>query len=255
MSSRLRIHQAVRIYSDKGLLTLLIMSLKFLRNKALARYRTTIEYVLGKTSEQCREISLSGVTVPVPVYPIGDWIPFYTHPHPVADDPNYEATEIAAIREYAAEGDDVVIVGAGLGVTTVVAAKVTAGDVIAYEQSGDACDILRDTLRANDVSEQVTVQQAAVGENAEAQFTHHLEDTAIVDPVDLPNADVYEMDCEGAELHILKQMCAQPRTLLVETHYNHDDVVEQLEQMGYELIDIADQEYFGCSHIRAEHGE
>ena len=50
----------------------------------------------------------------------------------------------------------------------------------------------------------------------------------MVPPTALPEADVYEIDCEGAETFILKQMTARPGTVMVETHDNYDEVVDIL---------------------------
>jgi hypothetical protein len=57
----------------------------------------------------------------------------------------------------------------------------------------------------------------------------------------LPECDVLEMDCEGAELGILRAMVIRPRAVLVETHGNvggsSSEVAVSLGRLGYRVSD------------------
>jgi hypothetical protein len=56
---------------------------------------------------------------------------------------------------------------------------------------------------------------------------------------DLPECDVLELDCEGAEYKILSEMEIRPRDLFIEIHPNHrqinDKVPELLDELGYDI--------------------
>lgn len=57
----------------------------------------------------------------------------------------------------------------------------------------------------------------------------------------LPPCDVLQMDCEGAEVGLLREMIIQPRVILVETHGVFGAptklVASLLEQRGYAVAD------------------
>jgi hypothetical protein len=63
----------------------------------------------------------------------------------------------------------------------------------------------------------------------------------IVSPSQLPQCNVLQMDCEGAEVEILREMIIQPRVILVETHgvfgAPTDLVASLLEKRGYVVSD------------------
>ena len=61
-------------------------------------------------------------------------------------------------------------------------------------------------------------------------------------PAEIPDCDVLEMDCEGAETSILSEMSIRPRVILVETHgclgAPTSDVRDLLITIGYEVEDL-----------------
>jgi hypothetical protein len=76
----------------------------------------------------------------------------------------------------------------------------------------------------------------------------------MVRPQFLPQADVIEMDCEGAELEIIENLSIRPRVITVETHSNHDDVLNALEKIGYvpdEVITDGKNQSNECTQISA----
>ncbi|MCQ4333124.1 hypothetical protein KM295_06370 [Natronomonas sp. F2-12] len=210
-------------------------------------------------SSELRQVNLNNIVVSVYISKIDKYIPYYDPPYPIENDPEYEHAEVESIRTYAKKGDDVVIIGGGLGVTAVAACKETNGEVTVFEQSKPTYRILKRTIELNDCSDKIDVELAVVGEVGHSNFTH--KQPSKVDrmlPTELPYADVYEMDCEGAETTILQKMDVRPSVLLVETHNNHNEVCDILSSIGYEIIEVIDDS-MGQSpvntHIRARLSE
>jgi hypothetical protein len=178
----------------------------------------------------------------IPIYndrPWGDrFFPAWLLPNDAPRDyPHYESALIAGLRETVQPNDTIVIVGAGIGVTAVSAARFTkSGIVQCYEGGGKRVKLARETIRRNRVS--VTVHYAVVGKPI-AVFDDDIG--PILHPSQLPECDVLEMDCEGAEVDILREMVIRPRAILVETHGYLDApshlVASLLEQRGYSVSD------------------
>lgn len=154
------------------------------------------------------------------------------------DPENYESAIVSNLRTHVQPGDSVVVVGGGWGVSTVVAAEAAGpdGSVHTYEASPRHAEYTRETIRLNDVEDRCTVENAVVSHTVSTQGDG--ESDHVISPTDLPECDVLELDCEGAELEILRQMMIRPRTIIVETHGVYDspteDVVEQLASLSYE---------------------
>jgi hypothetical protein len=160
----------------------------------------------------------------------------------VSDAPDYEQALVAALKVHVTSGDEVVVVGGGLGVTCVVAALAAteAGRVKCFEGDLNGVDAVRRVARLNGVSERVTACHAVVGEaigvygDAVANATVH--------PTELPSCDFLELDCEGSEIGILRDMIIRPRVIAVETHgflgAPTAAVRELLESRGYLVQDL-----------------
>ena len=156
---------------------------------------------------------------------------------------SFEGALASVHREHTRPGEHVVVVGGGFGVTTVAAARAGAS-VTAYEASADRLAALRETLRLNGVdTEKITLRQAVVGELAEAEAAEKgfEEDIPTVAPEDLPDCDVLELDCEGAERTVLGELSgtdSRPRLVAVEIHPiklegSPGEVLDLLDSMGY----------------------
>jgi hypothetical protein len=157
--------------------------------------------------------------------------------------PDHEATVAAAFRQRVDRGDTVVVVGGGWGVTATVAARMTrsGGQVTVYEPSPRMADVLRRTVAANEVGDVVTVERAAVGPVSESsERIFGAADGEMVAPGDLPDCDVLDLDCEGAELDVLSGLDVRPRLLTVEAHPHlgcpRDAVEDRLASMGYDVV-------------------
>jgi Methyltransferase FkbM domain len=172
-------------------------------------------------------------------------IPVFMAPFMGRDIHNYEEALIGGIRSNVRRGDTVVVVGAGEGVTTTIAAQAAGdgGSVICFEGSEDFARDVRVTAARNGVGPRVTVHHAIVGKNINVYGHKELNKSAkLLAPEDLPNCDVLEMDCEGAEIEILDRLKFFPRVILVETHGVHgaptDNVRKMLESRGYDVADL-----------------
>jgi len=186
---------------------------------------------------------------------IDKYVPFY-EPRYTQDDPKYEYTEVEAVRTYVDNEDDVVIIGGGFGVTAVVASKQTSGEVTVFEQTPSTYEILKRTIKINGRGDNIKLRLNAVGKVSNSTFTdEHPSNVEVISPKELPPSDVYEIDCEGAETIILREMTERPLTILVETHNNHEEVIEILNQNGYNVVEsIKDGEgqHPKCTHVRAK---
>lgn len=251
--------RAWEIYSDRGLFSLLNSIQSYIRNRVHQKYKTVIESLRRFTPSELRQVNLSGVVVSVDVNIVDKYLPYYEPPYPTENDPEYEHTEVEALRTYAKKGDDVVVIGGGLGVTAVVASNVTDGKVTVFEQSKPTYRILKRTVELNNCSDNINIELTAVGEIAGSNLTHkQLSEVDRMSPTELPYADVYEMDCEGAETTILQNMDVRPSVLLVETHDNHNEVRDILNSIGYDILEVVDDgknQHPSCTHIRAQLSE
>lgn len=158
--------------------------------------------------------------------------------------PDHEGPVVAALRRHVRRGDRVVVIGGGWGVTAVVAARMThfEGEVTVFEPSAKMHDVLRRTIDANRVADVVTVNHAAVGSVSDASERIFGPDQGeTVPPSALLPCDVLDVDCEGAELEILRTLEHRPRLLTVEAHphlgCSHDAVEAELARLGYEIAE------------------
>jgi hypothetical protein len=200
-------------------------------------YKNFVRAVLPNGSE----ILYAGV--PVGHRKVGDQLLLKLYNSPdVSDAPDYEQALVTALKAHVASGDEVVIVGGGLGVTCVVAALAAAetGHVKCFEGDLHGVDAVRRVARLNGVSERITAHHAVVGE-AIGVYGNAVA-TATVHPSQLPSCDFLELDCEGAEICILRDMTIRPRAIAVETHGFFGAptgvVHKLLESRGYRVQDL-----------------
>lgn len=153
---------------------------------------------------------------------------------------DYETPLVAALRGDVREGDTVVVVGGGKGVSTVVAGQRVGpdGSVVCYEGGCEGVARVRDTVRLNRTDDRTEVVHAVVG--PDVSVWGDTAGAAAVHPTDLPDCDVLELDCEGAELDILTALDRTPRVVVAETHANLGvtaaEVRTLLERRGYAVV-------------------
>lgn len=159
-----------------------------------------------------------GVRVGVPVRAGDAVLPQSWKPNTAANKPNYESPLVCALKKHVRKGDKVVIVGGGWGVTTAVAAQQVGegGSVLTFEGAEQWAERVRETARLNGVEDRVKVVHAVVARAISLRGAQG--NPKQVAPKDLPPCDVLELDCEGAEVDVLRHMTVAPRVLLVETH-------------------------------------
>lgn len=151
----------------------------------------------------------------------------------------YKQGSIRQLRERVRAGDEVIVVGGGFGITPAVAARQGA-HVTCYEAGEEYAEIVRETAYLNTVEDRINVIHASVG----PVFSGLGDgvDRKGIDPSEMPEADVIELDCEGAEGEILYGLDFHPRVAIVEAHPQHgvipQSVEEWFDERDYEIVDI-----------------
>lgn len=132
--------------------------------------------------------------------------------------PDEKEPNVSAITSVCSPGDTVIIVGGGMGVTSIHAARSVAPDgrVVVYEGAREPAAKLREVARRNDTQDMITIHHAVVGEPIELYGS--MDGASIIPPGELPPCDVLELDCEGSEVEILGGLRSRPRAIVVETH-------------------------------------
>lgn len=154
--------------------------------------------------------------------------------------PGYESGIINSLRTWVSDGDDIVIVGGGWGVSAVAAAKLAGetGSVTVIEGAERGVKRVRQTAELNRVSDRITVKHGIVGKEISLRGEAGTADS--ISPSELPECDVLELDCEGSELGILEDMNISPRVVIVESHGMYDSpssaVTQSLEGLGYAIV-------------------
>lgn len=153
------------------------------------------------------------------------------HKHPEI----YEKALISGVKSMTEKGDRVVIVGGGMGVSTVVASRCAGekGKVISYEASKNMVEMMEITIENNHTPSSIDVRHAYVasivrtdGKVGEAEF---------VDPKNIPCCDTLVMDCKGAEKEILINIGKKPKKLVVETHGNKESILDIISE-NYKVV-------------------
>lgn len=154
---------------------------------------------------------------------------------------------VSSYEELVATGDEVVIIGGGYGVTAVRAAQIVgdSGRVTVYEGGEEQVEVVKETVELNGVSALCETRHAIVGD--EKMLYGDSGGADRIPPDELQDCDVLEMDCEGSELQILKNMEIRPDTLIIELHPNQytDNIygpLDEVREMEYELTHLVGQD-------------
>lgn len=187
-------------------------------------------------------VAYSGIPVALTKKIGDDFVPRSLLPFMHHDIADYEATLIAALREALRPGDQVVVVGGGIGVTAAVAKRLVGpgGKVSCFEGSARQIELMQATFARNGLAGAIEVRNAIIGQNI-GVYGGGRPEVTILPPTELPACDVLELDCEGAEIPILEQMLIRPATIIVETHGLHGASTAKvrllLEELGYQVED------------------
>lgn len=217
------LEKAVRIWRNKGAIRLAKRSIQF-------GYNNYLRPLLPKRAVLYNDI-------PVPAARVGDSI----IPWQMTDIPGYENALVRGIRQYVKDGDTVVVVGGGWGVSTVAAATQAGGSgrVITYEGGDETVEKVKETVQLNDVSDRVSVRHAIVGRAVSLRDDG--TDAKAVSPTELPDCGVLVLDCEGVEVEIIEEMEIRPRAIVVETHgmygATEPEVRNKLNSIGYKIVE------------------
>lgn len=156
------------------------------------------------------------------------------------DDPDREDGVVSAHTRHTREGDSIVIVGGGNGVTAVRAAKIVGedGEVLVFEGGEGNLKKIREVFNINGVNDYCNVNHAVVGRNIDVWGDATGADE--IRPSQLPSCNVLELDCEGSEVEVLEELEIEPRVLIMELHPfkfldDADYLFELLESKGYEV--------------------
>lgn len=158
------------------------------------------------------------------------------------DIPGYEIALLEGLRQTVQRGDRIVVIGGGMGITAVAAAVMAgpSGKVICYEGNLDSVRRIGITAQNNDVVERLEIRAAIVGEDIGVYKGSH--STTVVSAGELPECDILQLDCEGAERVILGAMSIRPRAVVVETHgflgAPTAEIRHRLEETGYAVTDL-----------------
>lgn len=224
-------------------------SIRVFKNHGLAELsRQTARYVYVRTIREflptLSEVKYAGIPISRERKFGDSAVPSFLLPHPLEDVEEYEQALIAAMHSEVRAGDKVTIVGGGEGVTTVVAANAVGetGSVVCYEGSKWCVEKVKATAARNKVStRRLTVNHAIVGEAISVYGAPEDHSARVVAPADLSECDVLALDCEGAEILILRNLKFRPRAIAVESHgiYGAPSkmVRELLEQLDYTVVD------------------
>lgn len=157
--------------------------------------------------------------------------------------PDEKNANIDVIKKHVQEKDSVVVIGGGYGLSATFAAEEVGpkGKVTIYEGDSNSIESVKKTLEMNNVTERCEVIHAIVAD--EYRLIGEGEGGHAVPPSEIKECDVLEMDCEGAEINIIKELKIRPRVLIIEQHHHKDyapysspDIIPNiLDDYGYNV--------------------
>lgn len=155
-----------------------------------------------------------------------------------ADVPEHKRELIAQLSSAVRYGDRVTSIGASIGASAVHAVWSGADSVHVFEASKQNVHDVREAAKLNKVSNRLTITHALVGPAKDVYGD--FEDAERISGSDLPECDVLELDCEGAELEILNTLEIAPREIVVESHPKQgattNDIRNTLCSRGYQVV-------------------
>ena len=184
------------------------------------------------------------------------------------DQPQYDSGLVDGVRSSVTEGDVVVVVGGGFGVTTVAAARRVgeSGTVLTYEAATERVRDVRKAVEYEGLSDRVSVLHASV-----EQVVHALGevgDAPRVPARTLPPCDVLVVDCDGPETTVLRNLTVEPRVVVANTAARFGSaergVRNALSDRGYRVVsrEVASEEsrefchehgYYALTAVRGDH--
>lgn len=235
---RRKVATAIDLYRSKGAVPLLVVVLSHVGSLLVNLYAEAVQRLFPHTGPS----TINGVAMPMearhPHVKYDRFLPLYP---PTARFYWSEEAVVTAHGLFTEHDDDIVIVGGGVGVTTVHASEQSeTGSVTVYEAGETHAALTEKTLELNQVPTEWVVHQAAVGPAHELYGYETPTSVDQVETTDLPDCDVLELDCEGSELSILQELGIRPRVIIVEIHPYKGDfeptaVLDELDRLEYHI--------------------
>jgi len=218
-----QLKKARKIYSESGLFSLIILTFQFILNQKVAPHTPRV-------FQRCNNVTIRHHHIGEILssqYDTGGFIR-----------PYYEEGLRKGAQKAIEPGDDVIILGGGAGVVTIYASRFAGpnGSVRVFEASKEMVSVLYGTIRRNRISAPVEVDHTIVGDIEEVWGD--LGSPKKIRTNELPSADVYIIDIEGAELGVLEDL-PQCRAVVVESHgvlgAPTNKVIETLLQLEFKI--------------------
>lgn len=157
------------------------------------------------------------------------------------NNPVYEEKLLLGINNFLDKNESVTIVGGGFGVTATKISDITNRPLNIYEPSIEQIEIIEKTFKLNGVdTAKITIHNCAVSNNRYSYDGN--KNTPAIQPSHIIPCDFLELDCEGAELEILRNLAFRPKKILVETHGFRgsptSEVIKCLNEMGYSILEL-----------------
>lgn len=155
-------------------------------------------------------------------------------------DSDYEEGLLKAQR-LAEDVDKAALVGGGYGISGIHLAEYHNAYVSIYEAAEDKCRLIRKNIEFNELSSQIQVFRALVGENITVWGS--AEGAEKIKPSELDtDLDLLELDCEGNEVDIIKSLEDYPDYLVVEFHPKKVDETftefQEILEENYEIRNV-----------------
>ena len=159
-------------------------------------------------------------------------------------DPNNYRDELGILLSHDdiyKEEDIILAVGVGSGISLIHNCKKdrAPGSFIGIDGSKDQIEIAKDNTRLNGVdSTKFKLIEGFVGKPTNLYGSKNQQSSKIID-INQFDFDILELDCEGSEIEILRDLTARPRHIIVEMHpiFRNIDIYVFLDSMrnkGYD---------------------
>ena len=261
------VNKARKIVREQGIFGLMCRVPYFVKYDVVkpihATYMDLFKYILPKRRNSIlNEVELPSSIVRPRLY-FDKYIPFYRIP----DNPDKEGGIINAHIEYTDKEDSIVIIAGGMGVSTVRSAQVSKyGTLEVFEGGEKQADLVQEVVNLHDLDRRVNVHHAVVGKEIDVYGAGNTASAKRIAYDEIPDCDVLELDCEGSELEILRNLQITPRVIIVELHpfkagSDISAIFDALDKMDYnitsrysnqgqeinheELLDILSKRKFG----------
>jgi hypothetical protein len=148
----------------------------------------------------------------------------------------YESGILRFLAEATELSDDVTIIGGGRGVSAVAAYRESGVAPTVYEPSDERIQRIKGTIELNEAK--ADIRHVSIGPVKKKRGD--ISDSSKMSPNDLDECDLLEIDAEGSEIEILRNLEIEPETVIVETHGCYGSPTKKVKHiltsdLGYEI--------------------